>query len=48
MEHKHRRREPKRHLQSMVYLNGGGQCSTSLLHVAKLDRDFHFTFIRRA
>src|SRR5215471_13121767 len=39
MEHKHRRREPKRHLQSTVYLNGGGQCSTSLLHVATLDRE---------
>jgi hypothetical protein len=37
MEHKHRPREPQRHLQSTVYLNGGGQCSTSLLHVAKLD-----------
>jgi hypothetical protein len=39
MEHKHRRKEPKRHLQSTVYLNGSGQCSTSLLHVAKLDRE---------
>jgi|RhiMetdeSRZDD1v2_1073273.scaffolds.fasta_scaffold128493_2 hypothetical protein len=39
MEHKHRRREPTRHLQSTVYLHGCGQCSTSLLHMAQLDRE---------